>query len=150
MFRTGVVDSVKVTKNPGQEYAMFYRRKHYVIRDHFVDDFNRLFTDINLPNQLKHGARLIGRWMMPLDNGDVEVFAIWEYDSEAAYERIEQSVRADTEHGDRIRQWFAERGGREHLSNTAFVSIRNDILTDTVTPHRLTETQPEAGIDAIH
>ncbi|MEN9521007.1 MAG: hypothetical protein RLZZ381_3595 [Cyanobacteriota bacterium] len=31
--------------------------------------------------QLKHGTRFIGRWMMPLENGDVEIFAIWEYSS---------------------------------------------------------------------
>lgn len=129
---------------------MFYRRKHYVIREHFVDDFNRLFTDINLPNRLKHGARLIGRWMTPLDSGDVEVFAIWEYDSEDAYHRVEQSVRADTEHGQRIRAWFEARGGREHLSATAFVSIRNDILTDTVSPYRLTSAPADADLDAIH
>lgn len=129
---------------------MFYRRKHYVIRAHFVDDFNRLFNEINLPNQLKHGARLVGRWMMNLENGDVEVFAIWEYDSETAYQRVEQSVRADTDHGQRIRQWFEARGGREHLTKTAFVTIRSDNLTDTVSAHRLTDTIADAGIDAIH
>lgn len=111
---------------------MFYRRKHYIVKNHFVDDFNKLFNEINLPNQLKYGSRIVGRWMMPLENDETEIFAIWEYDSKADYERIEAGVRSDTAHVNRINTWFEERGGRQHLNETAFVEIRNDELINTI------------------
>ncbi|MBO0822283.1 MAG: NIPSNAP family protein [Actinobacteria bacterium] len=44
-----------------------------------------------LPVQLRHGARLVGRW----ETEHSRVVAIWEYDDQAAYERIEAAVRAD-------------------------------------------------------
>jgi NIPSNAP len=51
-------------------------------------DFFRMYL---LPVQLRHGARLVGRW----ETEDSRVVAIWEYDDLAAYERIEAAVRAD-------------------------------------------------------
>ena len=42
---------------------MFYRRKYYVVNNDFVEVFNKHFVENNLPNQLKHGAKLVGRWM---------------------------------------------------------------------------------------
>ncbi len=39
---------------------MFYRRKYYIVKSEFVEVFNDLFNHVNLPNQLKHGSRLIG------------------------------------------------------------------------------------------
>lgn len=53
--------------------------------------FHDFFRTFLLPVQLRHGARLIGRW----ETGDCRVVAIWEYDDRAAYERIEAAVRAD-------------------------------------------------------
>ncbi|TKI20624.1 cytoplasmic protein, partial [Bacillus cereus] len=41
---------------------MFYRRKYYVVKNEFIEVFNDHFNNTNLPNQLKHGSRLIGRW----------------------------------------------------------------------------------------
>ena len=41
--------------------------------------------------QLRHGARLVGRW----ETHDSRVVAVWEYDSMEAYEQIQQSVRDD-------------------------------------------------------
>ncbi len=60
---------------------MFYRRKYYVVKNEFIEVFNDHFNNTNLPNQLKHGSRLIGRWMKDNKNGTSEVFAKWEYDS---------------------------------------------------------------------
>lgn len=59
---------------------MFYRRKYYVVKNEFIEIFNDHFNDTNLPNQIKHGSRLIGRWMKDNNDGTTEVFAIWEYD----------------------------------------------------------------------
>jgi hypothetical protein len=111
---------------------MFYRRKYYIVKNHFVEEFNKLFNEINLPNQLKHGSRLIGRWMMPLDNNETEIFAIWEYDSKADYEKIEKAIRSDAAHVNRINNWFEERGGRDHLNGTAFVEVRNEEIFSTL------------------
>lgn len=44
---------------------MFFRRKYYVVNNDFVEVFNKHFIENNLPNQLKNGSRLVGRWMAP-------------------------------------------------------------------------------------
>ena len=46
-----------------------------------------------MPIQLRHGARLVGRW----ETRDSRVVAVWEYDSMEAYEQIQQSVRDDSD-----------------------------------------------------
>jgi hypothetical protein len=53
--------------------------------------FHTFFRDWLLPVQLRHGARLVGRW----ETEDSRVVAVWEYDSREAYERVEAAVRAD-------------------------------------------------------
>ncbi len=55
---------------------MFYRRKFYVVKSGFVEIFNVHFNNTNLPNQIKHGARLVGRWMKANDDNTTEIFAI--------------------------------------------------------------------------
>ncbi|TKH07039.1 cytoplasmic protein, partial [Bacillus wiedmannii] len=52
---------------------MFYRRKYYIVKNEFVEIFNEHFTNTNLPNQLKHGSRLIGRWMKDNNDGTTEI-----------------------------------------------------------------------------
>ncbi|MZE90161.1 cytoplasmic protein, partial [Bacillus anthracis] len=52
---------------------MFYRRKYYIVKNEFVEIFNGHFNNTNLPNQLKYGSRLIGRWMKDNKNGTTEV-----------------------------------------------------------------------------
>lgn len=53
--------------------------------------FHDFFRTQLLPVQLRHGARLVGRW----ETEDGRVVAVWEYDDRAAYERIEAAVRTD-------------------------------------------------------
>lgn len=84
---------------------MFYRRKSYIVKSEFVEMLNAHFYATNLPNQLKHGARLVGRWMKPNADDTVEVFAIWAYDSYEAYMEIEANVRNDEDHARRISDW---------------------------------------------
>jgi hypothetical protein len=112
---------------------MFYRRKHYVVKKGFVDTFNKLFNEINLPNQLKHGTKFIGRWMMPLENGDVEIFAIWEYSSIKEYERIESNIRSDEAHVNKIREWFENQGGRDYILREYVTEVRDEEIFSTVT-----------------
>ncbi len=53
--------------------------------------FHEFFRTHLLPVQLRHGARLIGRW----ETDDGRVVAVWEYDDRSAYERIDAAVRRD-------------------------------------------------------
>jgi hypothetical protein len=113
-------------------FVLFYRRKFYIVKNDFVEPFNKLFTEINMPNQLKHGARLIGRWMLPHDGATTEIFAIWEYDSYEDYVSIENKIRSDSEHVKRIQNWYEEHGGRDYVHKEYFVEVRNEKLKSTV------------------
>lgn len=110
---------------------MYYRRKSYKIKLTFLDEFNRLFTDINLPNQVKHGATLVGRWSAKLDSDIAEVFAIWEYDSEEEYQRIANSIRNDKEHQARLNVWFEERGGKSQLLEKYIFEVAEQEIVKT-------------------
>lgn len=111
---------------------MFYRRKFYLVRNEFVDRFNNHFMSTNYPNQMKHGARLIGRWMIPHDEHSTEIFAIWEYDSYESYKEIESNVRSDSEHINRIKKWYKENGGKEYVYKKYFLEVRNEELFSTL------------------
>lgn len=94
---------------------MFYRRKFYTVKKEFVENFNEHFNKTNLPNQLKYGSRLIGRWMKENKDDTVEVFAIWEYDSYEDYLKIETQIRNDHSHVARVKDWYAKNGGRDYV-----------------------------------
>jgi hypothetical protein len=70
---------------------MLYRMRVYRAVRENLPVFHDFFRTHLLPVQLRHGARLVGRW----ETEDGRVVAIWEYDDRAAYERIEAAVRAD-------------------------------------------------------
>ena len=70
---------------------MLYRVRRYVAVPERLEAFRDFFHGHLLPIQVRHGARLIGRW----ETDEQEVFAIWEYDDRAAYDRIDAAVRAD-------------------------------------------------------
>jgi hypothetical protein len=70
---------------------VIYRMRIYqAVRDN-LPAFHDFFREYLLPVQLRHGARLVGRW----ETEDGRVVAVWEYDSRAACERIEAAVRSD-------------------------------------------------------
>ena len=70
---------------------MLYRMRIYQAVRENLPVFHDFFRTWLLPVQLRHGARLVGRW----ETEDGRVVAIWEYDDRAAYEHIEAAVRAD-------------------------------------------------------
>lgn len=111
---------------------MFYRRKYYIVKDEFVDVFNEHFNENNLPNQLKHGARLIGRWMILKDEETTEIFAIWEYDSYEDYFKIENNVRSDEAHVQRVQDWYDNQGGRDYVLNKYLLDVRNEEIKTTL------------------
>ncbi|EHB63988.1 MULTISPECIES: NIPSNAP family protein [Paenibacillus] len=110
---------------------MIYRRKKYMVDASIAVAFNEHFNSTLLTTQLKYGARLVGRWMAPNKEGNVEIFAIWQYDSLEAYEEIENNVRSDNEHVERVQKWFEKMGGRENLKK-AFYFIDEDFIESTV------------------
>jgi hypothetical protein len=112
---------------------LFYRRKHYIVKNGFAETLNKLFNEVNLPNQLKHGSRLVGRWMLPHSESTKEIFAIWEYDSFERYLEIEERVRGDKEHVSRIKSWYEEHGGREHVYKEYIVKVKNEKMITTLT-----------------
>ncbi|WP_299088802.1 NIPSNAP family protein [uncultured Metabacillus sp.] len=111
---------------------MFYRRKFYIVKNEFIEIFNAHFNETNLPNQLKYGARLIGRWMIPNDETTTEIFAIWEYDRYEKYQEIEAKVRDDKEHINRINKWYEKNGGRDFVYKMYFLEVRNEELKSTL------------------
>jgi NIPSNAP len=111
---------------------MIYRRKMYRVSPRILDDFNLHFNKTLLPTQLKYGSRLVGRWMSKESGGEVEVFAIWEYDSYEDYEKIEASVKSDVAHMKRVLDWYGKWGGRENLKEH-FYKIDQDFIGSTVT-----------------
>lgn len=70
---------------------MLYRVRRYVAVPENLGAFHDFFNGYLLPVQVRHGARLVGRW----ETEDAEVIAVWEYDDMAAYRRIDAAVRAD-------------------------------------------------------
>ncbi|MDR0288409.1 MAG: hypothetical protein LBI03_11985 [Clostridiales bacterium] len=57
---------------------MFYRRKSYIVKADFITVFNRLFTEINLPNQTKYGSKFVGRWRKDNGNGTLKCSCLGE------------------------------------------------------------------------
>ncbi|MFQ3546240.1 NUDIX domain-containing protein [Halobacillus rhizosphaerae] len=74
---------------------MIYRRKTYTIDPNSFEAFTQFFHEYLLPNQLGHGARLIGRYVT-LDHK--EIMALWEYDSFGDYEAITNKIRQSELH----------------------------------------------------
>jgi len=70
---------------------VIYRIRRYAAVAERIAAFHEFFNGYLLPIQLRHGARLVGRW----ETDAHEVIAVWEYDDLAAYERIDAAVRAD-------------------------------------------------------
>ena len=70
---------------------MLYRMRIYRAVPENLAAFHEFFRDYLLPVQLRHGARLIGRWQ----TDDNRVVAVWEYDDRQAYESIDAAVRDD-------------------------------------------------------
>jgi len=56
-----------------------------------LEIFHDFFRTHLLPVQLRHGARLVGRW----ETEDGRVVAVWEYDDRESYERVQAAVVAD-------------------------------------------------------
>ncbi|GAB2573836.1 NIPSNAP family protein [Gracilibacillus alcaliphilus] len=111
---------------------MFYRRKYYLVKSEFAETLNTHFLHTNLPNQLKHGSRLVGRWMKVNKDNTTEIFAIWEYDSYEDYLNIETAIQKDKAHMKRIKEWYAQHGGREYIFKEYIIEVKNEAIESTL------------------
>ncbi|MDY0404862.1 NIPSNAP family protein [Virgibacillus sp. 179-BFC.A HS] len=111
---------------------MFYRRQYYIVKKEFVENFNQHFNKTNLPNQIKYGSRLIGRWMRANENDTVEIFAIWEYDSYEDYLEIESKIRNDSAHVECVKNWYEKNGGKKHVFTEYILEVKNEALESTL------------------
>ena len=115
--------------------AMIYRRKTYKVDAKIVKEFNQHFNETLLPAQLKHGARLIGRWMTSETADITEIFAIWEYDSYKTYEEIESCVKTDQAHVERVQAWL-NKIGKENTGAYLKDEVKEDFLETTLSTNR--------------
>ena len=102
------------------------------MKESFLEVFNDHFNQTNLPNQQKHGSKLIGRWQRNCKDGTYEVFAIWEYESYERYEEIETKIRSDQEHVNRVKQWYDAHGGRDFVYSNYILEVKNEAIENTV------------------
>ncbi|GKU80800.1 NUDIX domain-containing protein [Niallia sp. NCCP-28] len=103
---------------------MFYMREVYRILPNQLNKFNDFFHKYLLPNQLKNGAKLMGRWTTELQD---EIIAIWEYPNYEEYLKIEDRVVKDEMHK-RLKT-------QQHQDGKMFIDMRKDILTSTGAYH---------------
>jgi 8-oxo-dGTP diphosphatase len=73
---------------------MLFRLRTYRVEVGRLAAFNEFFLERLLPIQLKHGARLVGRFQ---SRDGSTVYALWAYESEASFEEIDRRVRDDPE-----------------------------------------------------
>ncbi|KSU62673.1 hypothetical protein AS034_11220 [[Bacillus] enclensis] len=69
---------------------MVYRVRTYCIKPDVLETFNSFFHEFLLPNQLRFGAKLIGRW---INEDKTQITAIWEYKDKLQYINIEKKIK---------------------------------------------------------
>jgi 8-oxo-dGTP diphosphatase len=74
---------------------MLYRRKTYTIEPSMYKTFTNFFHTYLLPNQLTHGAELVGRWV---NEEKTEIMALWAYTDRTHYEAVDAAIRASDLH----------------------------------------------------
>jgi 8-oxo-dGTP diphosphatase len=125
-MRAGKIEilwKLKVLYSKEMSKRMIYRRKTYKIKPEKLEAFNRFFHKYLYPNQMKHGARLIGRWVN--DSKD-EILAIWEYRDIEHYENIEEMIKMSDLH-----QTAKEK--RKEIGDL-YIESNQDFLTSTAFP----------------
>ena len=103
---------------------MLYRYRIYDTVPGQAAAFTDFFLAHLLPVQLRHGARLVGRWLT--DDG-ARVIAIWEYDSEESFKAIDQAVRT-------VPDSLVAQNRRSEALPEMFTSVEEGFMHSTVLP----------------
>ncbi|WP_175989170.1 NIPSNAP family protein [Bacillus sp. Marseille-Q1617] len=69
---------------------MVYRIRTYRIKPERFELFTEFFHHYLLPNQLKFGSKLVGRWV---NSDKTSIMAIWEYEDHEHYKKIEGKIK---------------------------------------------------------
>jgi 8-oxo-dGTP diphosphatase len=118
-----IIWKLKVLHFKEMSEGMIFRRKTYKVKPEKLEEFNWFFHKYLYPNQMKHGAKLIGRWVN--DSKD-EILAIWEYRDIEHYENIEKMIKKSD-----IHQTAKEK--RMELGDL-YIESNQDFLTSTAFP----------------
>lgn len=113
---------------------MYCRREIYHVIPNNVSKFNEFFHEYLLPNQLKNGAKLIGRWVTEAED---EIMVMWEYPSYEEYLKIEERVLKDRMH-QRAQSQLLKLGN-------LYVDARQDFLFSTGSYHSPKQTVTVSG-----
>ncbi|RPF53400.1 NUDIX hydrolase [Aquisalibacillus elongatus] len=107
---------------------MFFRRKTYQISSDQIETFNNFFHHYLLPNQLAHGAKLVGRWV---NEEKSEIMAMWEYESKEHYEKIEQKIKQTELHqmAQEKRKGFTYESQEDFMYSTGEYHIAKHIVS---------------------
>ncbi|WP_064093531.1 NIPSNAP family protein [Rossellomorea aquimaris] len=74
---------------------MVFRIRTYHIKPTKLKEFNDFFHEYLLPNQIRFGAALIGRWV---NKEKSTIIAIWRYESISHYHQIEEQIKSSKLH----------------------------------------------------
>ncbi|MFF2591437.1 NUDIX domain-containing protein [Peribacillus butanolivorans] len=113
---------------------MIYRRETYKVLPEKVSLFTGFFHAYLLPNQLKSGAKLVGRWIT--ENKD-EIITLWEYPSYEEYMKIEERVKKDEMH--------KQAQAQLKKSGNLYIESRQDFLVPTGSYHDPRHTVTVSG-----
>lgn len=113
---------------------MFYRREIIKTTPDKIRVFNEFFHHYLLPNQIKNGANLIGRW---ITEDQREIIAIWAYSSYDEYIKIEERVKKD--------EWKKLEHTQRLTLGKLNLSSYEDFLTSTGKYHSPTQNVSVSG-----
>ncbi|WP_052442070.1 NUDIX domain-containing protein [Mesobacillus selenatarsenatis] len=97
---------------------LFFKRNTYIIKPEGLNDINKLFHTHVYPIHIKHGAKLIGRWVNGTND---EILVIWKYSSMEHYERINSLIENSEEYQSAMKELgeSCTETGKDFLSSTA-------------------------------
>lgn len=101
---------------------MFFRLRTYSVEAGKLAAFNDFFLERLLPIQLRHGAKLVGRFESAEES---RIYALWAYDDQTAFEEIDRRVRDDP-------ATAASQQERQSLDPLFTDEVIEDFLTSTV------------------
>jgi 8-oxo-dGTP diphosphatase len=113
---------------------MFCRREIHKICNGKMKEFNQYFEEYVKPNQLKNGAKLIGRWLTADEN---EVLTMWHYQSFDDFLKIEERV---------IKAQLNQQAEAQLLKlGKLYSEYRQDFLTSSGTDHQSAQNVTVSG-----